>query len=82
MLFVGPGDSAMSIPATLPQTEPAGNPVPPLENGDHLDSDEFERRYGAMPDLKHAELLEGEVYVGPPVRAHFHGRPHSELMTW
>ena len=42
--------------------------IPPLENGDRLTRAEFERRYDAMPDLKKAELIEGEVYVGSPVR--------------
>lgn len=31
--------------------------TPPLENGDHLTSDEFERRWKAMPDLKRAEFV-------------------------
>ena len=31
----------------------------PLENGDRLTRDEFERRYDAMPGLKKAELIEG-----------------------
>ncbi len=38
--------------------------IPPLENGDRLTRDEFERRYEAMPHLKKAELIEGEVYIG------------------
>ena len=29
---------------------------PPLRDGDRLTSDEFLRRWEAMPDLKHAEL--------------------------
>jgi hypothetical protein len=33
--------------------------VPPLEPGDRLTRDEFERRYEAMPELKKAELIEG-----------------------
>ena len=44
-----------------PSEPPAA--VPPLENGDRLSRAEFERRYDAMPDLKKAELIEGEVYV-------------------
>jgi hypothetical protein len=35
--------------------------IPPLQNGDRLTRDEFERRYHAMPQLKHAELIEGVV---------------------
>jgi hypothetical protein len=40
---------------------------PPLENGDRLTRPEFERRYEAMSHLKKAELIEGVVYVPPPV---------------
>ncbi len=29
--------------------------IPPLENGDRLNRDEFEQRYEAMPSLKKAE---------------------------
>jgi len=43
--------------------------VPPLEAGDRLSRAEFERRYEAMPHLKKAELIEGVVYVPPPVSA-------------
>jgi Uma2 family endonuclease len=43
---------------------------------------EFERRYDAMPDLKKAELIEGEVCVGSPVRHRRHSKPHGQLMTW
>jgi Uma2 family endonuclease len=57
-------------------------PVPTLENGDRLTRDEFERRYEAMPDLKKAELIDGEVYVGSPVRYRQHGKPHGQIMTW
>ena len=32
---------------------------PPLREGDYLTSDEFMRRWEAMPDLKHAELIDG-----------------------
>jgi Uma2 family endonuclease len=56
--------------------------VLPLENGDRLTRDEFERRYAAMPDLKKAELIEGVVYVASPLRYKRHGQPHSDMMTW
>jgi Uma2 family endonuclease len=52
-----------------------------LENGDHLSRAEFERRYEAMPDLKKAELIEGVVYLGSPVRV-VHGQPHGAVVTW
>lgn len=41
--------------------------LPPLESGDRLSREEFERRYEAMPHLKKAELIEGVVYAAPPV---------------
>jgi Uma2 family endonuclease len=56
--------------------------IPPLENGDRLSRDEFECRYQAMPELKKAELIEGEVYVGSPVRHRQHSSPHLQLNGW
>jgi Uma2 family endonuclease len=55
---------------------------PPLENGDRLTRAEFERRYDAMPQLKKAELIEGVVYVGSPVRYTQHGQPSSDIEIW
>ncbi len=54
----------------------------PLETGDHLTREEFERRYEAMPDLKKAELIEGIVYMPSPVHQRRHGRPHTRLVGW
>lgn len=56
--------------------------VLPLESGDRLTRDEFERRYRAMPDLKKAELVEGVVYVASPVRIKRHANPHGKIITW
>lgn len=56
--------------------------IPPLESGDRLTRDEFERRYRAMPNLKKAELIEGVVYVASPLRAEAHGKPHGDIMGW
>jgi Uma2 family endonuclease len=56
--------------------------IPPLENGDHLSRDEFERRYQSMPELKKAELIEGVTFVASPVRVIHHGRPHAHLIYW
>jgi len=53
----------------------------PLENGDRLTRNEFERRYVAMPHNKRVELLEGVVYMGSPVHA-AHSSAHSDVMTW
>ena len=55
---------------------------PPLKHGEKLTRDEFERRYEAMPHLKKAELIGGIVYMGSPVRADIHGKPHGYIMAW
>ncbi len=55
---------------------------PPLENGDRLTREEFERRYEAMPHVKKAELIDGVVYMGSPVRFGRHSEPHAALLTW
>jgi Uma2 family endonuclease len=56
--------------------------IPPLENGDRLTRDEFERRYAAMRNLKKAELIEGVVYVPAALRFRSHGQPHADLIIW
>lgn len=56
--------------------------IPPLEGGDRLSRDEFERRYQAVSHIKKAELIEGVVYVASPVRSKSHGQPHGRLITW
>jgi hypothetical protein len=57
--------------------------VPPLENGDRLSRDEFERRYAVMPRSCKAQLIEGRVYMSAAaLRLNSHGRPHGRLMTW
>ena len=71
----------MANPESMVGPEPSTT-IPILEPGDHLARDEFERRYDAMPDLKKAELIEGVVYMGSPVRLHYHGRPHVHVSTW
>ena len=53
--------------------------IPPLENGDRLSRSEFERRYGAMTDVKTADLIEGTVYMASPLR---HAEPHADVITW
>ncbi len=55
---------------------------PFLEQGDRLSRDEFERRYGRMPLLKKAELIEGIVYMPSPVRLRKHGKPHLRMAAW
>src|SRR5688572_26072209 len=64
---------------TPPPAPPAAKP---LENGDRLTRDEFERRYDAMPGIKKAELIEGIVYMPSPVRTDYHGEPHVDVVGW
>jgi Uma2 family endonuclease len=55
------------------------SPDPPLLlNGDHLTLPEFERRYGAMPEIKKAELIEGIVVMSPPI-SNTHGEAHGTI---
>jgi hypothetical protein len=64
-------------------TEPAEvEHTPPLQAGDRLTREEFERRYNAMPHLKKAELIEGVVYVPSPTSHRNHGNPHFNLIGW
>ena len=55
--------------------------VPPLANGDNLKSDEFMRRYEAMPHKCKAELIGGIVFMdmASPLSHKQHGRPHVLL---
>lgn len=54
---------------------------PRLEGGDCLHAREFLRRYEAMPDLKKAELIEGNVVMGSPVSIH-HAEPDNLVQLW
>ena len=52
--------------------------TPLLRDGDRLSVEEFERRWDAMPELKHAELIEGRVYMNAAaLRWDWHAEPHS-----
>jgi Uma2 family endonuclease len=66
---------------TRPAASLLGEP-PALQNGDRLHSQEFLRRYEAMPELKKAELIEGVVYMGSPVSAEEHSEPDGLIHTW
>jgi hypothetical protein len=74
--------SSPTIGQPVPIPVPSAQNIPPLENGDHLTRDEFERRYQAMPEGIKAELIEGVVYMPSPVRLEQHGEPHFDLITW
>lgn len=69
-----------SATASEKRKDPAG--IPLLEAGDQLTRQEFERRYDAMPDVKKAELIEGEVYMPSPGRLNQHGGPHADFIGW
>ena len=66
---------------TLTRSAAPPSGIPPLENGDRLTRDEFERRYSAMPDVK-AELIDGRVYMPSPVHHQNHGEPHFRVIVW
>jgi Uma2 family endonuclease len=66
----------------IPGSLPSGEFIPPLEPGDRLTRDEFERRYDARPHLRKAELIEGVVFMPSPVRVNRHGQPQADLITW
>jgi hypothetical protein len=73
----------------MPISAPAS--PPPLRDGDRLTSGEFLRRWEAMPDLKHAELIDGVVYrpfarkqptLGFPFVTGYVARCLRSLYTW
>lgn len=55
--------------------------IPPLQNGDRLTLAKFEERYDATPGLKHAELIDGKVFMSPPMSYGGRSRPHANLIT-
>lgn len=56
--------------------------APPLETGDRLTQAEFHRRYELEPDLHHAELIEGIVYLPSQIRIEKHGEPQAMTIGW
>jgi Uma2 family endonuclease len=71
-ISTGAGDTFATTPVTA-------RTAPPLAAGDRLTADEFLRRYHAMPEITHAELVEGVAYIPSPVSAMDHGEPHFRL---
>ena len=61
---------------------PMTKPIPLLKEGDRLTREEFEIRYGAMPESVRAELVEGVVYMSSPVHVDQHGGPHAHTIGW
>lgn len=66
----------------LASEPPREHSLHPLENGEHLRAEEFLRRYEAAPELKKAELIQGIVFMGSPVRARQHGIPDALVQSW
>jgi Uma2 family endonuclease len=56
--------------------------IPPLSNGDRMNFDEFCRRWDATPNIKHAELINGRVYMNPPVNWDHHRLPTARILGW
>jgi Uma2 family endonuclease len=73
------GDRVFTLPTSIDRRLPV---VPPLENGDRLSRSQFEHRYKAMPWLHKAELIEGVVYMGSPVRSEVHAESHAAIIGW
>lgn len=73
---------ARRVVSSAPDNVGSGEQLPPLESGDRLTREEFERRYHAMPELTKAELIEGVVFMPSPVRFRRHGRPHAHMVGW
>ena len=63
-------------------TQTTGRVHAPLRGGEYLTRAEFEARYEATPGLKKAELIEGVVYMPPPVSQDAHSGPHFDLIVW
>ena len=58
-----------------------GGSAPPLQSGDRLSRDEFNRRWEASPQIKHAELIFGVAYVQAPISL-LHGDAHGQIIHW
>lgn len=63
-------------------TSPPPERIPPLQSGDRLTAEEFDRRYAATPEKFKAELIKGVVYVASPVTLEEHGGPRFDVIGW
>ena len=68
-------------PSSAETAESDSVPAPPLQSGDRLTRDEFERRFASSPSLKKAELIEGIVLLPSPVPS-AHGDAHAKMVWW
>lgn len=55
--------------------------IPPLLPGDRLDREEFERRWDLHPEIKGAELIDGQVYLEMTVSPN-HSDGHIRMAFW
>lgn len=51
--------------------------IPPMENGDRLNSIEFEKLSHTIPENVKTELINGVVYMAATLRYEGHDLPHS-----
>lgn len=65
---------------SIERMQASSKKTPPLESGDRLTREEFERRFDAMPQLTRAELIEGIVYMPPPASFREHSEPNAHLV--
>lgn len=72
----------MPLATKTPEKKRPADKPPPLQAGDRLTVEEFERRYEAMPELKKAELIKGVVYMPSPVSTDDHAVPHFDMIGW
>ena len=61
---------------------PAIKLPPMLREGDRLTSAEFLRRWEALPELKHAELIDGVVYCMASPVGKSHWSAHGDMIFW
>jgi len=54
----------------------------PFENGDVMRRDEFHRLYSGCEGLEHVELIEGVVYLPPPIRLAGHALEQTFALEW
>ena len=73
--------SGVTTQATLTRPVPIESSIPPLQSGDHLSRDEFERRWDLHPEIKRAERICGRVYVQMSV-GRLHATKHVTVSTW
>lgn len=70
-----------TLPTRTHEAPKTARAVPRLQSGDRLPRSEFERRYRALPSVRKAELIEGEVHVPSPVGVE-HGDSHARALLW